>query len=380
MLLSGHSIYLSIILTYMMTEPKKATTKNLIMDNRWLIMVAIFVAIIYLLLPVLTPFLIAAILAYICDPLVDRLCLVGMGKYRLGRTLATLLVMIGILGIITLLLFILIPLLQKESSLIAERLPSLMSHIRANIDPWLQSKFGISLNIDGAQIKDIITKNWKTAGGLLGDVLIVASNNGVALIAMVANILLLPVVLFYLLRDWDGFVESVHQLIPRDWQNKAAVVAREIDQVLSEFLRGQLSVMLVMSVFYAIGLWLAGLNMALPIGLIAGLLGFVPYLGIATGVCLALIIAALEFTGFAQVFSILLVFGLGQLLEGMILTPTLVGDRIGLHPVVVIFALLAGGQLFGFTGVLLALPVSAAIAVALRHTKDNYLHSDAYLN
>jgi predicted PurR-regulated permease PerM len=364
----------------MMTEPKKTAAKNLFIDNRWLIITTVFAFVFYLLLPVLTPFLIAAILAYICDPLVDRLCFFGIGKFKLGRTLATVLVMAGFFGILTLLLLILIPLLQKESLLIAERLPSTINNIRTFVEPWLQSKFGISFAIDGAQIQDIITKNWKTAGGLLGDVLIMAGNNGMALIGIIVNILLLPVVLFYLLRDWDGFVASIGQLIPREWHDKSATVASEINQVLAEFLRGQLSVMLAMSVFYAIGLWLAGLSLALPIGLVAGLLGFVPYLGIATGITLALIVAALQFTSLGQVIPVLMVFGLGQMLEGMILTPKLVGDRIGLHPVVVIFALLAGGQLFGFAGVLLALPVSAAIAVGLRHTKDHYLNSDTYLN
>ena len=364
----------------MTTEPKKTAAKNLFIDNRWLILAAAFVFLIYLLLPVLTPFLIAAILAYICDPLVDKLCLVGIGKFVLGRTLATVLVMLGIFGTITLLLLILIPLLQKESSLVIARLPSILSNIRTVIEPWLQTNFGISFSIDSAQIQEIIGKNWKTAGGLLGDVLKMAGNNGVALISIVANILLLPVVLFYLLRDWDCFVASVAQLIPRNWQEKTVAVASEIDQVLSEFLRGQLSVMLAMSAFYVLGLWMVGLSMALPIGLIAGLLGFVPYLGIAIGITLALVVAALQFSSLGQVIPVLLVFGVGQLLESMILTPKLVGSRIGLHPVIVIFALLAGGQLFGFAGVLLALPVSAAIAVGLRHTKDNYLNSSAYLN
>jgi len=186
-------------------------------------------------------------------------------------------------------------------------------------------------------------------------------------------------VLFYLLRDWDGFVVSISQLIPRDWADSASTIAKEIDQVLAEFLRGQFTVMLAMSVFYMLGLWVAGLDMALAIGLVAGLLGFVPYLGIALGLALALLVAALQFTSLSQIIPVLIVFGLGQIVEGTILTPKLVGDRIGLHPVIVIFALLAGGQLFGFTGVLLALPVSAAIAVGLRHTKSSYLNSDTYL-
>lgn len=364
----------------MMTEPKKTAPKNLFIDNRWLILIAIFALIIYLLLPVLTPFLIAAILAYICDPLVDKLSLVGIGKFKLGRTLATVLVMAGIFGIIILLFLILVPLLQKESLLIAERLPGTINNIRNIIEPWLQSNFGISLAIDSTQIQEIISKNWKTAGGLLGDLLKIAGSNGLALIAILANILLLPVVLFYLLRDWDGFVASIGQLIPRNWQKKTTSIAVEIDQVLSEFLRGQLAVMAVMSIFYVVGLWFVGLDMALAIGVIAGLLGFVPYLGPILGLGLALLVAVLQFTSFAQVIPVLMVFGLGQLIESMVVTPKLVGERIGLHPVAVILALLAGGQLFGFTGVLLALPVTATIAVGLRHAKDNYLSSDTYLN
>lgn len=364
----------------MTTEPKKTIAKNLLMDNRWFIILAIFVFIIYLLLPVLTPFLIAAILAYICDPLVDRLCLLGIGKFKLGRTLATVLVMAGLLGIITLLFLVVVPLLQKESQLIAERLPNAISNMRAMVEPWLQSHFGINFAIDSTQIQSIITKHWQSAGGLLGDALKLAGSNSLALINMLANILLLPVVLFYLLRDWDIFMANIAELIPREWQSKTCTIAREVDQVLSEFLRGQLTVMLMMSVFYVVGLWLVGLDMALAIGVLAGLLGFVPYLGAVLGLGLAVLVAVLQFTSLGQVVPVLMVFGVGQLLESMVITPKFVGERIGLHPVVVIFALLAGGQLFGFAGVLLALPVSAAIAVGLRHTKNNYLHSDTYLN
>ncbi len=363
----------------MVNKPQNNNSGNLLTNNRWLILIAIFVFLIYLLLPVLTPFLIAAILAYICDPLVDRLSQLSLGKFKLGRTLATVLMMVAIFGAIFLLFLILIPLLQKESSLIAERLPAFIGRLRDSIEPWLHTRFGIHFDVDSAQIQEVITKNWKTAGDLLGDALKLAGSHGLALVGMIANILLLPVVLFYLLRDWDGFVSNMGELVPREWHDKTVSIATEIDQVLAEFLRGQLTVMLAMSAFYALGLWLAGLDMALPIGLIAGLLGFVPYLGIALGLALAMLVAALQFTSLGQVVPVLLVFGIGQVLEGMVLTPKLVGDRIGLHPVIVIFALLAGGQLFGFAGVLLALPVSAAIAVGLRHTKDNYLGSDAYL-
>lgn len=360
-------------------QPKNSANNHFFANNRWLILSAAFLLLLYFLLPVLTPFLVAAILAYMCDPLVDKISAWGTSKYQLGRTISTALVMLAILGAITLLLLILIPVLQKESIVILERLPGLITSLRNNLEPWLQSKFGISLAIDSGQIQEIITKNWKTAGNILGDVLQTAGSNSLALIGVIANILLLPVVLFYLLRDWDELIAGIGQLIPRDIFDKTIEIAQEIDQMLSEFFRGQFTVMIAMSIFYATGLWLAGLDMALPIGLIAGLLNFVPYLGPAIGMGLALLVGALQFTSISQLIPVLLVFGIGQLVESNYITPKLVGDRIGLHPVMVIFALLAGGQLFGFAGVLLALPVSAAIAVGLRHTKDSYLDSDAYL-
>jgi predicted PurR-regulated permease PerM len=364
----------------MHTEPKNSIAKNILADNRWLILIAFFVYFIYLLLPILTPFLIAAILAYICDPLVDQLCTLKFKRFYLNRSLSTCIVMLGILGVIILLFLIIVPLLQKESLLVVQKLPDLINHIRTNVEPWLQHKFGISFAIDSTQIQNILTKNWKTAGDLAGEALTMAGSHGLVLIGIIANILLLPVVLFYFLRDWDFLVAKIGELIPLEWNDKTANFAKEVDDVIASFLRGQLAVMLAMSVFYAAGLWLVGFNMALPIGLIAGLLGFVPYLGFGLGLFLALLVGVLQFTSFSQALPVLAVFGLGQLVESMILTPKLVGERIGLHPVAVIFALLAGGQLFGFAGVLLALPVSAAIAVALRHTKASYLRSDAYLN
>lgn len=368
----------------MSNQVKNNRIINIISENRWLILIVSFLLFLYLLLPVLAPFLIAAVLAYICDPLVDKLSMLhlplpGNRKQQVVRTVATVLVMLAILFAIILLILILIPLLQKESVLIVERLPSVISNLRNHIEPWLQSKLGISLAIDSAKIQDIISKNWKTAGGIFGDLLQTAGSNGLALIGLLANILLLPVVLFYLLRDWDEFVAGIANLIPRDYIAKSTEIANEIDQMLAEFLRGQLTVMLLMSIFYAVGLWLAGLDNALPIGIIAGLLNFVPYLGPALGMGLALLVGALQFTSFGQIIPVLAVFGIGQLIESNIITPKLVGERIGLHPVIVIFALLAGGQLFGFAGVLLALPVAATIAVGLRHIKDNYLDSDAYL-
>lgn len=367
----------------MANQPKNKVENSphghLIADNRWLIFCVAFAFLVYLLSPILAPFLIAAALAYICDPLVDKLSVSRIGKWSVGRSIATLIVLIGIMLGITLLFLIIIPLVQKQSTLVVERLPGLIDNIRHNVEPWLKTKLGITLAIDSAHIQDIISKNWKTTGDFMGEILKTAGAQGLAFIGMMANLLLLPVVLFYLLRDWDELVTNVGELVPRDWIDSVTAIAKEVDQVVAEFLRGQLSVMAALCVFYSVGLWLVGLEMALSIGLIAGLLSFVPYLGFALAFIMAVLLAIMQFTSFAQVVPVLIVFGVGQAVETYILTPYLVGNRIGLHPVVVILALLAGGQLFGFVGVLLALPVGAAIAVGLRHTRNNYLNSDTYL-
>ena len=242
----------------MSNQPKNNSLGSYIANNRWLIVCAVFLFLLYQLLPVLAPFLVAAILAYICDPIVDKLSILGYKKYQFGRTVSTVLVMLAILAAIVLLILIIFPLLQKQSLLIVERLPAMTDNLRATIEPWLQTKFGINLDINSAHLQEIISKNWKTAGNLLGDILQAAGTNGLALIGIVANILLLPVVLFYLLRDWDDLTKGISNLIPRDLITKSSKITREIDQMLAEFLRCQLTVMLIMSVFYSAGLWLAG--------------------------------------------------------------------------------------------------------------------------
>jgi predicted PurR-regulated permease PerM len=184
--------------------------------------------------------------------------------------------------------------------------------------------------------------------------------------------------MFYLLRDWNDILRRIDHMIPRHWHAKVIEITGEVDGVLAEFLRGQLSVMLLMSVFYVAALWLVGLEFALPIGIVAGLLVFVPYLGMVLGLGLATLAAAMQFTALSDVALVWVVFGAGQLLEGMVVTPWLVGERIGLHPLAVIFALLAFGQLFGFFGVLLALPLAAILLVVLRHSRERYLTSEMY--
>ncbi len=362
------------------TDRNKAVATQFVSDHRWWLVVALLAYVIYLLEPILTPFLAAAVIAYMLDPLVDRLSDSGLGRWVLGRTLATLLVMSALILSIIGLLLILIPLLQQQSDLIAQRLPLLIEHFHNQIEPWLLNRFGIRLDLHQQDLQRMVSEHWQTAGNLMGSVLLSAGQKSMTLLGIFANMCLLPVVLFYFLRDWDVMVSQVGELIPRNWSSQAHQIGLEIDCVVAEFLRGQLSVMLSLCVFYSVGLWLVGLDMALSIGLIAGLLSFVPYLGFALAFVMAVLLALLQFASLSQVVPVLMVFGIGQLVESFILTPILVGDRIGLHPVIVILALMAGGQLFGFAGVLLALPVSAAIAVGVRHTKQSYLRSEAYLS
>ena len=200
-----------------------------------------------------------------------------------------------------------------------------------------------------------------------------------ALAAWVANLILVPVVTFYLLRDWDVMMAKVNRLLPRNIEPKVSLWASECDEVLGAFMKGQLLVMFALGVIYAIGLWLVGLDLALLVGMIAGLASIVPYMGFIIGIVVAGVAAFIQFQDPVVLAYVGAVFMVGQMLEGMLLTPLLVGDRIGLHPVAVIFAIMAGGQLFGFVGILLALPVAAVIMVLLRHLHERYKSSSLYV-
>lgn len=338
----------------------------------WLPVVAVG-GLFYLLSPILTPFLFAAILAYICNPLVDWLA--GL---KIPRALGTILAMVFLFGLFAVLLLIMIPLFEKQVSLFIERLPGYLDWFRQHLAPWLKVRFDVELQLDSAYLKQALAEHWQSAGGFAAQFLPSLGSGGLALVGFFANLVLVPVVLFYVLRDWHLIVARIDEVIPRRWHEQVGAVAREVDDVLGGFLRGQISVMLLMSLFYALGLWLVGLELALPIGIIAGLLVFVPYLGMIVGLTLATLAGLMQFQSLGGMIPVWAVFGAGQVLEGVVVTPWLVGDRIGLHPVAVIFAVLAFGQLFGFFGVLLALPMSAVLLVGLRLLRKNYLKSSLY--
>lgn len=340
---------------------------------QWLSLLLVTVLLVYLLSPILTPFVAAGILAYICNPLVQRLC-----EWKIPRTLAVILMMLGLLLVFAALLLIMLPLLQKEVGHFVARLPDWVESARAHLLPLLQKWIDPELQWDSQAIKDMLLSHWNSAGGAAAKLLPWLGNSGGAIIALFVNLLLIPVAMFYLLRDWNQLLVRVDELFPRHWHQKISEILNEIDQILAEFLRGQISVMLLMSLFYVVALWMVGLEFSLPIGIVAGMLVFVPYLGMVVGLTLATLAAVMQFPTLTDVVWVWGAFATGQLIEGMVVTPWLVGERVGLHPLVVIFALLAFGQLFGFFGILLALPMSAILLVGLRHGMAWYLGSEMY--
>lgn len=345
-------------------------------QQRWWLLAALALTgiVLYLLGPVLVPFIGAAIVAYVADPLVDRL-----QGWKLPRTLAVVLVFMIFTIVALLLLLVLIPLIEEQVRVLVQKLPRYIDWLQAEGLPWLTARLGMTeTTLDLATLKNAIQQHWQQAGGLAREMLAQVSRSGLALVGWIANLMVAVVVTFYLLRDWDEVIERLHALLPRG--NEAVVVrlARQADEVLGAFLRGQLLVMLALGLIYSVGLSIIGLDFALLIGLVAGLISFVPYLGTIVGLLAALIAALLQFHDPLYLVFVGLVFGIGQLLEGTVLTPLLVGDRIGMHPVAVIFAVLAGGQLFGFIGVLLALPVAAVAMVLLRYAHEQYRQSDLY--
>lgn len=321
--------------------------------------------------PVLLPFLLGGVLAYFGDPLVDRIESRG-----LGRTAGVCIVFVTLTVFAFLLLLLFAPMLLRQAQALVSNLPDYLSALQQWLLPWLSS-FGISQEaLSKAELSRLITENWAEARQVLAVALKSLTASSGSIVSFLVGLALVPVVTFYLLRDWDVFIAKVRELLPVSVEPAVTHWAKESDEVLGSFMRGQLLVMLALSLIYSIGFWAAGLQYGLLIGLVAGMVSFVPYLGTAVGIALAGTMMWFQTGELIDMLWIGLVLGIGQLAEGMLLTPLLVGDRIGLHPVLVIFAVLAGGQLFGVLGVLLALPVAAVLAVALRHWRDDYVRQN----
>lgn len=342
---------------------------------RWfgLAVLLVVAGLFYLLSPILMPFVASAALAYLGDPLVDRLELLKLGRFRLPRTAAVSVVFLIFSLTLVLLLLVLVPQLETQISTLLKKVPDYLQWLRTHVIPWLQDRLQIQGSLsDLSMLRDALSQHWQQAGGIITGALGSVSKSGLTLLGWLANILLIPVITFYLLRDWDHIIAGLRALLPRESAPTWLGLARESDEVLSAFLRGQMAVMAALSVIYITGLWAVGLDFALLIGLLAGVVSFVPYLGLIVGMSVAGVASILQYQGPDGLLGVAAVFVVAQLLEGTVLTPKLVGDRIGLHPVAVIFAVMAGGQLYGFFGILLALPVAAVAMVGLRHVFGRY--------
>ncbi|MDP5007602.1 MAG: AI-2E family transporter, partial [Glaciimonas sp.] len=345
----------------------------------WLGVAALLVALLVALGPIMTPFVASAILAYALNPGVDWLARRKIGKLPCPRSLAVVIVILLLLLAMLAIILIVIPVLRKEIPLLQDQIPVFLIKLNDLIGPHLQD-YGIHLQLDGASIKSMLTKQLSTSGDeIWTSVLASVKVGGTAVLGWLATILLVPIVLFYLLLDWHSFMQKVERMVPRRWQTKTSGMAHEVDSLLAQYLRGQLLVMLILAIYYSSTLAIAGFDVALPVGIITGLLVFIPYLGFGLGLILALIAAMLQFDGFHGLVAVAIIYGIGQIMESFFLTPRLVGERIGLHALVVIFALMAFGQLFGFVGILLALPASAIISVVVKHLRAYYLSSSFYM-
>lgn len=342
---------------------------------QWVAIAVAILTLLYLLSPILVPFIVAAMLGWLGDPVVDWLEAKGRTRNQ-GVTIVTLVMCFLALF----LLLSLLPMLQRQVVTLIDALPTYKAWFDKMLLPWIDEKTGLRLRttLDMDHLTEMLRQHWSTAGSFAGTVLQYVTTSGFAVAMMVGNLVLIPILTFFYLRDWDLLVAKIASLVPREHIDTVERLARESSAVLSGFLRGQFLVMAILGVLYGAGLWMAGISLGLLIGIIAGLATFVPYLGPASGIILGVLAALVQYGDVQHVMYVLIVFGIGQVVESYFLTPRLVGDRIGLSQVAVIFAVLAGGQLFGFVGMLLALPVAAVANVLLRYAHQRYVQSDLY--
>ena len=340
----------------------------------WLLALAGFVLALYLLRGILLPFVLGMAAAYFLDPLADWL-----ERRRLSRALAATLLTVAFLVVVALFFVLLVPLLQSQLIGFVSRIPAYVEMLRLAAGDLLTM---IQANLPesaAARLRAAAGEIASATVGWLGDVVSSIWSGGLALVNLLSLILITPIVTFYLLRDWDRIVATVDGWLPRDHADTIREQIRLIDATLAGFVRGQGLVCLGLGTFYAIALSLAGLEFGVVIGLGTGLISFVPYFGMLVGLCASVGLAFAQFDSWQPIAIVAAIFVVGQIVEGNFVTPKLVGDRVGLHPVWMIFALLAGGALFGFLGVLLAVPAAATIGVLVRFALSRYTGSRLYL-
>ena len=341
-----------------------------------LTVVVVLVMVIHHLQPILMPFVMALGLSYLLSPWVDRLQ--GWFGHKTARALSVILVQLVFLILGLCILFLLAPIFIKELPKLRDQLPMALIRLQELLLPVLDT-LGVDARFDSQSLKEMVLKyfdaSWEE---VLTQALASLKIGGSVVLTVVGNAILIPLLMFYFLLDQHLMLGRVKQWIPLKQSQNVELFLGEVDHLMGQYIRGQLSVMVCMAIFYACALKLAGLSLALPIGIFTGLAIFIPYIGIGFGLLLALMSTLLEFEPGHALSVVAIVFGIGQVIEGFFLTPKLVGERMGLHPVVVIFALLTAGQVFGFVGVMLALPMSAVLSVALAWFKSAYQASHLY--
>ncbi|MCV3210244.1 AI-2E family transporter [Mesorhizobium sp. YC-39] len=340
----------------------------------WLATAVLLALFLYVFSGILLPFVAGMVLAYFLDPVADRLQRLG-----LSRLMATVVILIAFIVVLVLAFVILVPVLASQMADFASKLPEYLTRLQSLItsfDPqWLEQRFGVDANSLRDGLNSLLTSGF----GLLTTVFTSIWSSGVALVSVVSLFVVTPVVAFYMLLDWDRMVAIVDSWVPRDYVKTVRTIANDINTATAGFVRGQGTLCLVLGAMYATGLTLTGLNFAILIGLFAGLISFIPYVGSLTGLVLAVGVAFVQFwPDWTMVAAVAGVFFVGQFIEGNILQPRLVGKSVGLHPVWLMFALFAFGALFGFVGLLIAVPASAAVAVLVRFAIARYLESPLY--
>ncbi|MFI9457221.1 chloramphenicol efflux transporter CxpE [Acinetobacter sp. NPDC052428] len=339
--------------------------------------IALILWVLYLLKPVVVPFVAAFLIAYLFSPLVDVLHRIG-----LARWLSISIVFIGIGVVVTLVMWYLVPLVWQQLMYARDSIPAGIHWINYTFLPWLSDSFNlVPMEIDTDQISSVVMDYVQTnySADSIQAMILKLAQSGLNFIQIGGTIVLIPIIAFYFLLDWDRMLDSLRRLIPRPYEKTTLNIVSECHSVLGAFVKGQFLVMVLLGVVYAVGLQLIGLEIGLIIGMIAGLCSIIPYLGFAVGIIAAVIATFFQFgIDWWQLVLVGIVFMVGQAVEGYILQPFLLGDKIGLSPVAVVFAVLAGAQLAGFLGMLIALPVAAVIVVLLRHIREYYEHTPFY--
>ncbi|MDX9689693.1 MAG: AI-2E family transporter [Proteobacteria bacterium] len=349
------------------------TEKEVSREKTWFLLFAVFLGLIWLLRPILLPFVAGGVLAYFLDPAVDKLSL-----WRVPRWLGTLIVLAAAAVSAALLVLLIFPLVQSQIIALLHALPDYVQLVKAKLLPPIYDWLGRLSPTEVEKLKEAAGSYAGDAVGIAGKFVTEMISKGFALFDILTLLIITPVVAFYLLRDWPDVKKNIDTLVPRKQHGMVREATSDINKTLSGFLRGQALVCLSLAIIYSVGLSIVGLEYGATIGIIAGVLSFIPYVGSGFGLIVSMILAFIQFDDPWSIGAVLVVFLIGQGLEGYVLTPKLVGDRVGLHPVWILFALFAGGALFGFVGILIAVPVAAVLGVlarlAIKHYKDSALY------